>query len=485
MHAQQIIDELLDVARPEAVARRREPRRDLPPRAGRARSTPTSARIPRRYARAATLLAPATRRVARSRGRRELERGSRVVTAPRGAPRSTRSRPTSTATEHALDDGGREPRRAIPALPTACSRRSRSRPSSLPRAEALLRRTRHLEARADRRARRHPRRPPRPRRAPAAGRPPQHRPHRRRRGLIPARLNPGPHPWPNPGRLPMRTGSDGYRGRARGWRKTGPDAGRLGRCAADPRGRRAPARRPRARPSASAARCSRHDATEPGAAQLLGAVLSERDDAEGRDRAVRRGGAARRRARRDQRRLLQQLRERAAPRRSATARPKSSCARSSASSPASWHAWHNLGQALKDSRTLRRSGRAAAARGRARTRARAEPRGARRGALPPRPAAQRRRRRSGRCIELGWDTDVNLWTLLGNTQRLLGDLPEAIACLERALELVGRLGGRAQQPRDRVRAGRSLRRRGRAGAHVDQARAATTTSCTRTRRTCC
>ena len=40
-----------------------------------------------------------------------------------------------------------------------------------------------------------------------------------------------------------------------------------------------------------------------------------------------------------------------------------------------------------------------------------------------------------RCIELGWDTDVNLWTLLGNTQRLLGELPEAIVCLERALEL--------------------------------------------------
>ena len=40
-----------------------------------------------------------------------------------------------------------------------------------------------------------------------------------------------------------------------------------------------------------------------------------------------------------------------------------------------------------------------------------------------------------RCIELGWDTDVNLWTLLGNTQRLLGDLPEAIVCLEHALAL--------------------------------------------------
>ena len=40
-----------------------------------------------------------------------------------------------------------------------------------------------------------------------------------------------------------------------------------------------------------------------------------------------------------------------------------------------------------------------------------------------------------RCIALGWDTDVNLWTLLGNTQRMLGDLPEAIVCLEHALEL--------------------------------------------------
>ena len=33
-----------------------------------------------------------------------------------------------------------------------------------------------------------------------------------------------------------------------------------------------------------------------------------------------------------------------------------------------------------------------------------------------------------RCIELGWDTDVNLWTLLGNNQRMLGDLHDAIEC---------------------------------------------------------
>ena len=44
-----------------------------------------------------------------------------------------------------------------------------------------------------------------------------------------------------------------------------------------------------------------------------------------------------------------------------------------------------------------------------------------------------------RCIELGWDTDVNLWTILGNNHRMLGELPEAIECLERAFELSQRL----------------------------------------------
>ena len=42
-----------------------------------------------------------------------------------------------------------------------------------------------------------------------------------------------------------------------------------------------------------------------------------------------------------------------------------------------WHAWHNLGQVLKDLRAVRRGHRSAAARGHARARARAEPRRAR------------------------------------------------------------------------------------------------------------
>ena len=44
-----------------------------------------------------------------------------------------------------------------------------------------------------------------------------------------------------------------------------------------------------------------------------------------------------------------------------------------------------------------------------------------------------------RCVELGWDGDVNLWTLLGNTKRLLGDLTDAITYLERALALSRRV----------------------------------------------
>ena len=126
--------------------------------------------------------------------------------------------------------------------------------------------------------------------------------------------------------------------------------------------------------------------------------------------------------------------------------------------PRSWQAWHNLGQVLKDSERydealapLRRAVALAPEHG---------PNHAvlgevlyHVGRLRSADAALRR------CIDLGCDTDVNLWTLLGNTQRLLGDLPEAISCLERALDLVGRLRGRAQQPLDRVRAGRSLRRR--------------------------
>jgi Flp pilus assembly protein TadD len=37
-----------------------------------------------------------------------------------------------------------------------------------------------------------------------------------------------------------------------------------------------------------------------------------------------------------------------------------------------------------------------------------------------------------RCIELGSDSDVNVWTQLGNTYRMLGDMPNALEALERA-----------------------------------------------------
>jgi tetratricopeptide (TPR) repeat protein len=175
------------------------------------------------------------------------------------------------------------------------------------------------------------------------------------------------------------------------------------------------------------------DSTEPGAAQLLGAVLSERDDAEGAielfDAAATRVGdldalnvgffnnyanALRRGKRYGQAEVI--LRQIVGV------------------EPRSWHAWHNLGQALKDSERydeavapLRRAVALAPEHG---------PNHAvlgevlyHLGRLRSADASLRR------CIELGWDTDVNLWTLLGNTQRLLGDLPNAIVCLERALEL--------------------------------------------------
>ena len=102
--------------------------------------------------------------------------------------------------------------------------------------------------------------------------------------------------------------------------------------------------------------------------------------------------------------------------------------------PKSWHAWHNLGQVLKDSERydeavapLRRAAALAPEHG---------PNHAVLGEVLYHLGRLRSAEVSlRRCIELGWDTDVNLWTLLGNTQRLLGDLTEAIVCLEHALAL--------------------------------------------------
>ena len=175
------------------------------------------------------------------------------------------------------------------------------------------------------------------------------------------------------------------------------------------------------------------DATEPSATQLLGAVLSERNDADGAIElfaaAVERVGplnannlgfynnyanALRRAKQHDQAEVI--LREIVGV------------------DSKSWHAWHNLGQVLKD---CERYDEAVAPLRRAVTLA---PEHGPNHAVLGEVLYHIGRLRSAdaslrRCIELGWDTDVNLWTLLGNTQRLLGDLPEAIVCLERALEL--------------------------------------------------
>ena len=216
-------------------------------------------------------------------------------------------------------------------------------------------------------------------------------------------------------------------------------------------------------------RVLRRDATEPSATQLLGAVLSERDDAEGAielfEAAAPRVGkldannlgfynnyanALRRGKQHDQAEVI--LREIVGV------------------DSKSWHAWHNLGQVLKD---CERYDEAVAPLRRAVTLA---PEHGPNHAVLGEVLYHIGRLRSAdaslrRCIELGWDTDVNLWTLLGNTQRLLGDLPEAIVCLEHALELSNGSRRGAQQRLDRVRTGGPVRRRDRAPAHLDQARA--------------
>ena len=175
------------------------------------------------------------------------------------------------------------------------------------------------------------------------------------------------------------------------------------------------------------------DDTEPAAAQLLGAVLSERDDAEAAielfDAAAPRVGdidvlnlgfynnyanALRRGKRYGQAEVI--LRQIVAV------------------DPRGWHAWHNLGQALKDAERydeaiapLRRAVALAPEHG---------PNHAVLGEVLYHVGRLRSAEASlQKCIELGWNTDVNLWTLLGNTERLLGKLPEAIEYLERALAL--------------------------------------------------
>ena len=103
-------------------------------------------------------------------------------------------------------------------------------------------------------------------------------------------------------------------------------------------------------------------------------------------------------------------------------------------SPREWQPWHNLGQVLKD---LQRYDEAVGALRRAV--ALAPEYGPNHGVLGEVLNKVGRLRSAGAslrtCIELGWDTDVNLWTILGNNHRMLGELPEAIECLERAFEL--------------------------------------------------
>ena len=186
------------------------------------------------------------------------------------------------------------------------------------------------------------------------------------------------------------------------------------------------------------------DATEPGAAQILGAILAERDEAEPAVELFDAAAAARRRARRRQRRLLQQLRERAAARRSAT-REAEVVLRQIVGVDAA-RAGSRGTTSARCSRTSERYDEAVAPLRRAVALA---PEHGPNHAVLGEVLYHLGRLRSAdaslrRCIELGWDTDVNLWTMLGNTQRMLGDLPEAIVCLERALRALAT----ARRPRD-------------------------------------
>jgi len=177
----------------------------------------------------------------------------------------------------------------------------------------------------------------------------------------------------------------------------------------------------------------KRDATEPSAAQILGAVLSERNDTEGAielfEAAVARVGKL------DANNLGFYNNYANALRRAKQPEQAEVILRDIVGVDSkSWHAWHNLGQVLKD---CERYDEAVAPLRRAVTLA---PEHGPNHAVLGEVLYHIGRLRSAdaslrRCIELGWDTDVNLWTLLGNTQRLLGDLPQAIVCLERALAL--------------------------------------------------
>ena len=175
------------------------------------------------------------------------------------------------------------------------------------------------------------------------------------------------------------------------------------------------------------------DPSEPGASQILGAILSERDDADEAiacfERAAPRVGELDARNVGFFNNYANALRR---AKRHAEAEPL--LREIVGIEPKSWHAWHNLGQVLKDSERydeavapLRRATALAPEHG---------PNHAVLGEV----LYHLGRLRSAdaelrRCVELGWNDDVNLWTLLGNTERLLGNLPEAIRCLEHALSL--------------------------------------------------
>jgi tetratricopeptide (TPR) repeat protein len=104
--------------------------------------------------------------------------------------------------------------------------------------------------------------------------------------------------------------------------------------------------------------------------------------------------------------------------------------------PRTWEHWHNLGQLLKDTKRLDE---AVAAMRRACTYG---PEHGPNHAVLGHILHDLGRLRSAeaaikRCIDLGWDTDVNVWTVLGNNYRWLGRMDLAREALERALELSG------------------------------------------------
>ena len=225
------------------------------------------------------------------------------------------------------------------------------------------------------------------------------------------------------------------------------------------------------RPSACAGEVLARDATEPSAAPAPRRDPLRAQRRRGRDRAVRRGrGRASATIDARQRRLLQQLRERVAARQALRAgRGDPPPDRRRRLARAGTRGTTSARCSRTSSATTRRSRRCGA-------RSRSRPSTVRTTRVLGEVLYHLGRLRSAdaslrRCIELGWDTDVNLWTMLGNTQRLLGELPEAIVCLERALELSAGSAAARSNLGDRVRAGRPVRRGDRAPAHVDQARA--------------